>query len=237
VAAEHPLVRAVVVDGLPVHAAGGADAQELGFTMAAGVAYLRALTDAGLDVATAARLLEFRYAATDEQFPTIAKLRAARRLWARVLEASRRADAEGQRQHAVSAPTMFTRRDPYVNLLRGTDRGLRRGRRRRGRGHRRPVRRPRWARPPRSPGGRAQHAGAADPGGAPRAGGRPGGRRVARGVAHRRARPRRLGVLPGGRGGGRRGRGARLRAGRGARRGRAGGREKAVATRRTPITG
>jgi methylmalonyl-CoA mutase len=124
VAAEHPLVRAIVVDGLPVHAAGGADAQELGFTMAAGVAYLRALTDAGLDVATAARLLEFRYAATDEQFPTIAKLRAARRLWARVLEASGASDAEGQRQHAVSAPTMFTRRDPYVNLLRGTIAGF-----------------------------------------------------------------------------------------------------------------
>ena len=124
VAAEHPLVRAIVVDGLPVHAAGGGDAQELGFTMAAGVAYLRALTDAGLDVATAARLLEFRYAATDEQFPTIAKLRAARRLWSRVLEASGAADAEGQRQHAVSAPTMFTRRDPYVNLLRGTIAGF-----------------------------------------------------------------------------------------------------------------
>ena len=124
VAAEHPLVRAIVVDGLPVHAAGSADAQELGFTMAAGVAYLRALTDAGLDVVGAARLLEFRYAATDEQFPTIAKLRAARRLWARVLEASGARDAEGQRQHAVSAPTMFTRRDPYVNLLRGTIAGF-----------------------------------------------------------------------------------------------------------------
>src|SRR5690349_16703849 len=127
-AAEHPLVRAVVVDGLPVHEAGGADAQELGFTMAAGVAYLRALTDAGLDVAAAARLLEFRYAATDEQFPTIAKLRAARRLWGRVLEACGVAagdgPAAGQRQHAVSSPTMFTRRDPYVNLLRGTIAGF-----------------------------------------------------------------------------------------------------------------
>ncbi len=37
----------------------------------------------------AAALLEFRYAATDEQFPTIAKLRAARLLWARVLDAER----------------------------------------------------------------------------------------------------------------------------------------------------
>jgi methylmalonyl-CoA mutase len=123
-AAEHPLVLPVVVDALPVHAAGGADAQELGFAVAAGVAYLRALTDAGFDVAAAAGLLEFRYAATDEQFPTIAKLRAARRLWARVLEASGAArdvgSAGGQRQHAVASPTMLTRRDPYVNLLRGT---------------------------------------------------------------------------------------------------------------------
>ena len=124
VAAEHPLVRAIVVDALPVHAAGAADAQELGFSLASGVAYLRALTDAGLDVAAAAGLLEFRYAATDEQFPTIAKLRAARRLWARVLEASGAAEAGGQRQHAVSSPTMLTRRDPYVNLLRGTIAGF-----------------------------------------------------------------------------------------------------------------
>nr|MBA3907141.1 methylmalonyl-CoA mutase [Pseudonocardiales bacterium] len=124
VAAEHPLVRAVVVDAVPVHSAGGADAQELGFSLASGVAYLRALTDAGLDVATATGLLEFRYAATDEQFPTIAKLRAARRLWSRVLEASGAPDAGGQRQHAVSSPTMSTRRDPYVNLLRGTVAGF-----------------------------------------------------------------------------------------------------------------
>jgi methylmalonyl-CoA mutase len=124
VAAEHPLVRPVVVDAIPVHAAGGADAQELGFSLASGVAYLRALTDAGLDVATAAGLLEFRYAATDEQFPTIAKLRAARRLWSRVIEACGAPDTGGQRQHAVASPTMVTRRDPYVNLLRGTVAGF-----------------------------------------------------------------------------------------------------------------
>ena len=88
VARDFPLVRAVVVDGLPVHAAGGSDAQELGYVVSAGVAYLRALTAAGLGVDAAARLLELRLAVTAEQFPTIAKLRAARRLWARVLEAS-----------------------------------------------------------------------------------------------------------------------------------------------------
>ncbi len=117
-AQEFPQTRAIVVDAVPVHAAGGSDAQELGFSLAAGVAYLRALTGAGLDVDAAARLLEFRYATTAEQFPTIAKLRAARRLWSRVTEAS--GGATPQFQHAVGSPTMITRRDPYVNLLRGT---------------------------------------------------------------------------------------------------------------------
>ncbi|MBW0093047.1 methylmalonyl-CoA mutase small subunit [Pseudonocardia sp. KRD-184] len=116
VAADHPLVRAVVVDALPVHTAGGSDAQELGFALAAGLEYLRVLEPLG--VPTASRLLEFRLAASAEQFPTIAKLRAARRLWARVTEAC--GSPEPMATHAVASPTMYTRRDPYVNLLRGT---------------------------------------------------------------------------------------------------------------------
>ena len=70
--------------------------QELGCSLAAGVAYLRALTEAGLSVDEACAQLEFRYAATADQFPTIAKLRAARRLWARVAEVVRRR-ADGAR--------------------------------------------------------------------------------------------------------------------------------------------
>jgi len=122
VAGDHPHVRTVVVDALPVHTAGGSDGQELGFALASGVAYLRALTDAGLDLPAAAGCLEFRFAATAEQFPTIAKLRAARRLWARVTEAC--GQALPQAQHAVTSPTMYTRRDPWVNLLRGTVAGF-----------------------------------------------------------------------------------------------------------------
>jgi methylmalonyl-CoA mutase len=118
----YPQVRAIVVDALPVHVAGGSDAQELAYSLAAGVAYLRELDAAGLGLDTAAGLLEFRYAATAEQFPTIAKLRAARRLWSRVTEAC--GAASPQFQHAVGSPTMLTRRDPYVNLLRGTVAGF-----------------------------------------------------------------------------------------------------------------
>ncbi len=112
-------VLGAVVDGTALHDEGASDAQELGWTMAVGVHYLRVLTEAGLTVDEAAGLIEFRYAATDEQFPTIAKLRAARRLWARVLDASGAADVP-QRQHVVTSRAMMGRVDPWVNMLRGT---------------------------------------------------------------------------------------------------------------------
>jgi methylmalonyl-CoA mutase len=112
-------IRAFVVDASAVHDRGASDAQELGWSIAAGTAYLRTLTEAGLSVDEAAALVEFRYAATDEQFPTIAKLRAARRLWARVLEMSG-ASVREQRQHAVTSRPMMSRYDPWVNMLRTT---------------------------------------------------------------------------------------------------------------------
>ncbi len=110
---------AIVVDATAVHDLGASDAQELGYSMAAGAAYLRILTDAGIPLDDAAGLIEFRYAATDEQFPTIAKLRAARRLWARVLELSE-AGAHEQRQHVVTSRPMMSKYDPWVNMLRTT---------------------------------------------------------------------------------------------------------------------
>lgn len=112
-------VRAVVVDAAAVHDRGASDAQELGWSLAAGAAALRTLTEAGFGVDEAADLIEFRYAATDEQFPTIAKLRAARRLWARVLELSE-GTAVVQRQHVVTSRAMMGKYDPWVNMLRGT---------------------------------------------------------------------------------------------------------------------
>ncbi|GGO95727.1 methylmalonyl-CoA mutase subunit beta [Wenjunlia tyrosinilytica] len=116
-----PGLRALTVDALPYHEAGGSTAQELGCSLATGVAHLRALTAAGLSVDAACAQLEFRYAATADQFLTIAKLRAARRLWARVTEVcGASSPAAAQRQHAVTSPVMMTRRDPWVNMLRTT---------------------------------------------------------------------------------------------------------------------
>jgi methylmalonyl-CoA mutase len=116
-----PGLQLATVDATVYHDAGASDAQELGVATAVGVAYLRALTDAGLSVDEALDALEFRWAVTVEQFPSIAKLRAARRVWARVAELSgARTERRGQSQHAVTSGAMLTRRDPWVNLLRTT---------------------------------------------------------------------------------------------------------------------
>ncbi|MEV5383486.1 methylmalonyl-CoA mutase family protein [Streptomyces sp. NPDC052721] len=119
-AERYPGLRALTVDALPYHEAGGSAAQELGASLATGVAYLRELTEAGLGVEQAAAQLEFRYAATADQFLTIAKLRAARRLWARVAEVCGAPAAGAQVQHVVTSPVMMSRRDPWVNMLRTT---------------------------------------------------------------------------------------------------------------------
>ena len=114
-------VRAIVVDGTLAHAAGAGDVVELGYTLAAGAEYLRLLTRAGMSVRDALRLIEFRYAATGEQFVTIAKFRAARTLWHRVAELSGADPGDrAQSQHAVTSGPMMTRYDPWVNLMRTT---------------------------------------------------------------------------------------------------------------------
>ena len=108
-----------VADGRAVHAAGGSEAQELAFALGNAVAYLRMFADSGVPLDHARHLIFFRLAADADQFMTIAKFRAIRKLWARVEEAS------GLTPQAafVSAETawrMMTQRDAYVNMLRTT---------------------------------------------------------------------------------------------------------------------
>lgn len=121
VLAELPDVRAITVDVTGYHDAGASDADELGFAIATGVEYLRDLVDAGISPATAFGQIEFRVSATADQFATIARLRALRRLWARVGEVSGVPEAErGAIQHAVTSWRMTSRDDPWVNMLRTT---------------------------------------------------------------------------------------------------------------------
>ena len=73
-----------------------------------------------LPVADALRQISFRFAADDDQFMTIAKMRAARQLWARVAEVVGEPDAGAATVHAETSLPMMTQRDPWVNMLRTT---------------------------------------------------------------------------------------------------------------------
>ena len=119
-AARPGTIRALLADGTVFHDAGASDADEVGATVASGVDYLRTLLGAGLDAATALGQLDVRLAATDDQFQTIAKFRASRRLWARVAEVLGAPDAGGIRHHALTSSAMMAQRDPWVNMLRTT---------------------------------------------------------------------------------------------------------------------
>jgi methylmalonyl-CoA mutase len=113
-------VRAVTVDGPTLHNLGANASWELGASVAAGIAYLRALVDAGLSATAALGQISFRFAADDDQFTTIAKLRAARQLWARVAEVAGAPEAGAATLHATTSLAMMAQRDPWVNMLRTT---------------------------------------------------------------------------------------------------------------------
>lgn len=113
--------RVLVADGSPALEAGGTNAQQIALATAAGITYLRELAEAGVDPAVAARSIDFRFAVTDDQFSSLATLRAARLAWSKVLQTLElTGDGLGQRQHAITAYAMMTRQDPWVNMLRTT---------------------------------------------------------------------------------------------------------------------
>ena len=108
-----------VADGRVIHASGGSEAQELAFTVASAVAYLRALEQVGIALDDARRFIYFRLAADQDQFLTIAKFRALRKLWARIEQAC----GLKPRPAFVTAETawrIMTKRDPHGNIVRGT---------------------------------------------------------------------------------------------------------------------
>ena len=108
-----------VADGRVIHAAGGSEAQELAFTLASAVAYLRAMEQGGIALDDASRFIYFRLAADQDQFLTIAKLRAIRKLWSRIEQACG-LDPRPAFVAAETAWRMMTKRDPHGNIVRGT---------------------------------------------------------------------------------------------------------------------
>lgn len=106
-------------DTRPAHEAGAGEAEELAVALATGVAYLRALDAAGLPPGDPSATVEFTVAVDADLLLGVAKLRALRRLWARV-QAVSATPVVPISIHAETACRMLTKRDPQVNLLRGT---------------------------------------------------------------------------------------------------------------------
>jgi len=111
--------RLAAADGRVIHDAGGSEVQELAYVLAAGVAYLRAIEQAGIALEDAQGMVYARLAADADQYLTLAKFRALRLLWARIEQAC----GLTPKPLFVAADTawrMLTQRDPYVNMLRAT---------------------------------------------------------------------------------------------------------------------
>jgi methylmalonyl-CoA mutase len=101
-----------------VHEAGGGEAAELAFAIAAALAYAKALTRAGLSIDDAFGRIGLGLAADADYFLGVAKLRAARRLWARLTGAC--GVATEAAIEARSSGRMLTRADPWTNMIRLT---------------------------------------------------------------------------------------------------------------------
>lgn len=111
----------LTADARPYHEAGASEAQEIAALAASLVAYLRLLEGEGLTPANALPRIALAMAADADIFLTIAKLRAARRIVARIASACGAGEAAGRMQLAVStSERMMARRDPWVNMLRVT---------------------------------------------------------------------------------------------------------------------
>lgn len=118
-AEKFPNATSLEVEAQTVHETGGSEAQELGALMANAVDLLRRLDAAGLAPSAAAPQILFRLAVDANYGIGIAKLRAARRLWARVQEVLG-LTPQPMKLHAVTSARMLTRYDAWVNMLRGT---------------------------------------------------------------------------------------------------------------------
>ncbi len=119
---EHmPKFNPVSISGYHIREAGATAAQELAFTLRDGIEYVQACIDAGLDVDDFAPRLSFFFNAHNDFFEEIAKYRAARRLWARIMRERFGARQERSwmlRFHAQTAGCTLTAQQPYNNVVR-----------------------------------------------------------------------------------------------------------------------
>ncbi len=111
----------ISISGYHIREAGSTAAQEIAFTLANGIAYVQAAIDAGLDIDEFAGRLSFFFNSHNNLFEEVAKFRAARRLWAKIM--SQRFKAKDPRSmmlrfHTQTAGCTLTAQQPYNNIVR-----------------------------------------------------------------------------------------------------------------------
>ncbi|MEO8874828.1 MAG: methylmalonyl-CoA mutase family protein, partial [Polyangiaceae bacterium] len=118
---EVPRWNTVSISGYHIREAGATAVQELAFTIADGIGYVESCIERGLDVDDFAPRLSFFFDVHNDFFEEIAKFRAARRLWARLMKerfGAKKAESMKLRTHAQTAGVSLTAQQPYNNVVR-----------------------------------------------------------------------------------------------------------------------
>jgi methylmalonyl-CoA mutase N-terminal domain/subunit len=126
-AREVPRWNTISISGYHIREAGSTAAQEVAFTLADAIAYVQAAVDSGLDVDEFAPRIAFFFNSHNQFLEEVAKFRAARRLWARIMrERFNARDPRSQmlRFHAQTAGSSLTAQQPEVNIARTTIQAL-----------------------------------------------------------------------------------------------------------------
>jgi len=120
--AEHmPRFNSISISGYHMHEAGATAVQELAFTLADGMAYVRAAMERGLDIDAFAGRLSFFFGIGMNFFMEVAKLRAARLLWSRIIAGfGGSSRSQTLRTHCQTSGVSLTEQDPYNNIVRTT---------------------------------------------------------------------------------------------------------------------
>jgi methylmalonyl-CoA mutase len=117
-----PKFNSISISGYHMQEAGATQLQELAFTLADGMEYVRAAQAKGLDVDVFAPRLSFFFAIGMNFFMEVAKLRAARLLWARIMKdfGAKKPESLMLRTHCQTSGVSLTEKDPYNNVIRTT---------------------------------------------------------------------------------------------------------------------
>jgi methylmalonyl-CoA mutase, N-terminal domain len=122
-AAEVPYWNTISISGYHIREAGSTAVQEVGFTLANGIAYVEAALAAGLDIDAFAGQLSFFFNAHNNLLEEVAKFRAARRMWARIMRERFKAQKPSSWQlrfHTQTAGSTLTAQQPENNVVRVT---------------------------------------------------------------------------------------------------------------------